>query len=813
MKHPASKGVRRLTLRTGYSIGLAGLCTMASIGCGADEAVQETREPETAQVKQAYTELGTERTIPVRVINVIANQGDPYNFALNDTQKVIEEANEVYKAAGVQFYVSRIEAAAMPNFSVLYTEQPKLWSQVKNELKVVFPNLSLTAWSDGTSKTSWQWMISAASCYGPLHELIFWAHKTIFEGTQAAPGGTVNWGVAPDRGRAAVHLFTDTPGSYSGRNILSHEVGHTLGLPHTNAYDSASDSWGFFDSADQGPLTASDLWDLVYTPGTGGAANTFYTSRAAVETAKAQGKTFDSIHKTEFGVSNCRDIGSLCYQASPPPAPPPPGFNPSDGTIQCTVNGVTYTSGDANDTNAIGGPALKGLGFRGFANPTRGTGIMGPAGGCHYTTYSAWISDSQIEVVRKTLRYQAPLPAWAVALVSPPPGITLNTDRIYLGNSDTRRQGVWLDFDGDFKRDLAVWDPPASLDLSGNNPVLGKFRILTSRSGFASGSVVNFGVLGDVPMPSDYNGDGCTDIGVRRTSGPSGIDVANNTGYFVYCPSTGAPNCGTPNCANPRVATWGFRSDTPSPSPTFHGGPGEIAVFRPSDGTFYWRKFVSGGSNGGFPPPNQSASFGAARFLGVPLSGSDFDGDGKTDPTFWNIDTQNFEILPSASGYTPKWNRQFSATPLGMPLEGVGILTVSRPSNYQSGLWSTMWSVNPPSSVTTCNVGGNDDWPITAIDRDGDWRSDMVLFNGVLGRVSFKNSHGGDCAGAVKNVTVSSWKSQGMRVFGSFDISGDGKTDVIVIDPRKMQFFWLTSESDYSTLQSKFLGTQKSVPL
>jgi hypothetical protein len=434
---------------------------------------------------------------------------------------------------------------------------------------------------------------------------------------------------------------------------------------------------------------------------------------------------------------------------------------------------------------------------------------------CPPTTYSGGISDSQGEMVRKQLRYQMPLGSDWIAKINPPVGVTLNSDRMYLGQWDARRQGVWLDFDGDARRDIAVWDPPSSLDMTGQHPVLGTFRAYTSRSNFNTAWAVNFGILGDVPMVNDFNGDGCTDIGVRRTSGSNGLQQTVNTAYFVYCPSTGAPNCGTPNCANPVTVTYGFRTDMPSPNPRFHGAPGEVAVFRPGNGTFYWRKYVAGGANGGFQGSDSTVSFGT-RFLAAPLSYSDFDADGKTDPTLWNPDSKTFEIKRSSAAYA-LWTRQFAQSP-GMPLEAVGVFTASRPSLYQSGSWATMWDVATPGPVTTCAVGGNDDWPITGIDRDGDARTDMVLFNGDnsgnVGKITFKDSHGGDCNGVVsKTISNSGWATPGMRVFGSFDMTGDNKNDIVLINPRSMEFDWLTSESDYSTILTRFLGTQRSVPL
>ena len=77
--------------------------------------------------------------------------------------------------------------------------------------------------------------------------------------------------------------------------------------------------------------------------------------------------------------------------------------------------------------------------------------------------------------------------------------------------------------------------------------------------------MTTWGRGGDIPVAGDYDGDGKTDIAVFRPS--------NGTWYILRS-----------STATWRVTTWGGGADIPVPGDYNGDGKSDIAVFRPSNG-------------------------------------------------------------------------------------------------------------------------------------------------------------------------------------------------------------------------------------
>ncbi|MCE7891027.1 MAG: hypothetical protein DYH12_15245 [Sorangiineae bacterium PRO1] len=50
-------------------------------------------------------------------------------------------------------------------------------------------------------------------------------------------------------------------------------------------------------------------------------------------------------------------------------------------------------------------------------------------------------------------------------------------------------------------------------------------------------------------------------------------------------------------------------------------------------------------------------------------------------------------------------------------------------------------------------------------------------------------------------------------VVGVADMTGDGKSEILVVEPDSMTINWITSESGYTSFQTRTIGTQRAVIL
>jgi hypothetical protein len=159
------------------------------------------------------------------------------------------------------------------------------------------------------------------------------------------------------------------------------------------------------------------------------------------------------------------------------------------------------------------------------------------------------------------------------------------------------------DFDGDGKGDQAIYRPSSgqfwvrrssdgaaltSMPTFGGVPFVGDFdgdrrgdfamftdgswQILRSEISYAPGFLIHFGIAGDKVVHSDYDGDGKDDLAVYRPS--------DGTWYIEQ------------SAGGNRVQRFGISSDVPVPADYDGDGRADIAVYR--DGTWYIDRSTSG---------------------------------------------------------------------------------------------------------------------------------------------------------------------------------------------------------------------------
>ena len=274
-----------------------------------------------------------------------------------------------------------------------------------------------------------------------------------------------------------------------------------------------------------------------------------------------------------------------------------------------------------------------------FAISTQQAGSIGKVGlvrlgapthsedqGQRYVPLAFSASGSALTVTAPATRNIAP-PGYYMLFVTNTAGVPSVAKIVKL---DRRHPGAATrnDYNGDKKTDIAVWRPSTGV---------------WSVRGI---STTTFGVSTDKPVQADYDGDWKTDIAVWRPS----------SGAW-YCPRTRLPlvtalsarHTGPGRLRRRRQdryrgvaavdravvrprhqdpVTWGVSGDKPVPADYNGDGKADLAVWRPSTGTWYVRGI-------------STTTYGVSTDKPVH---ADYDGDGKTDIAVWRPSTGQWYV-------------------------------------------------------------------------------------------------------------------------------------------------------------------------
>jgi hypothetical protein len=182
---------------------------------------------------------------------------------------------------------------------------------------------------------------------------------------------------------------------------------------------------------------------------------------------------------------------------------------------------------------------------------------------------------------------------------------------------------------------------------------------------------VQWGAVGDIPVPGDYDGDGIYDVATFRPS--------NATWYFRLSQS-----------GNSSLA-FGVSGDKPIPGDYDGDGKTDIAVFRPSTAQWFFRFGTGATANIVYGTPN-----------GIPIA-VDFDGDHHDDIGTFNQSNGVWTLRIGTTSYTLGWGVA-NDVPVPADYDGDGKADVGifRPSD---GYWHIRL---PGASVLWGQAGGSD---------------------------------------------------------------------------------------------------------
>lgn len=777
------------------TFGLIGCLALGLVdGCGQptpDAASSPTASGESlSMAQQRFSSLGVERLIPVRFVQFKAAAGDADPVSIDTLRQRIQDANRVFRTAGIQFYLRDNLVLVSPHFANMADNSTPLWSEIRSTIQSIFP-IPSDAWKSSRQDTKYRWLNDASVFYSNPQEIVDFVAPT------SATGTCMPWAC-----RNIVHSAFN----FTYENFFPHELGHYLGLPHTFNFNSAYDSdlnlgtTQVINPSTGQARSLSDFYDLVYKPGNASTPHLFFSSRSPAIPLSSSLKPIE-------GLTNYCQTAYPLNSPNNPPGVQGYGVNyvsdccddfETPGTVFCRIRN---SASAAYWEDAVTGDArLKSLAFQYTNDPNpqnRGSNIMSYTKG-----WQQGLSRSQVENLRAFLRYDVPLGslystplpsilpcAWTPDPGQPGPTCTgplyegKSGVRNLLGHPANRRPNYKLDVDGDGKRDIIVWQPPRTAGL-----LVGQFRVWKSSTGTSTN--ISFGGEESIPTVADFDGDGLTDLAIIDPQ-PNG-----NLRWRI---------CSALNCSSPTFIWYGERYDVPLPGSNFDGNSkDDLAVYRPSTGNFWASNMSGSGAGASTSGYTINVNLGAGQ-QAVP---GQYDGDSMTDPAVYDPDSALLTVRLSATSSlrTHCMGNALAPQNSGTPEQRAGgIPVVGRQSSLGRDMFSawdpylgqmsfladvTVPSVACGTGVTTCYLGSPGSagllvQPVSGhIDYDTNGVGDVLLYMSSYSSATLTGLSGtNNTCGSTINIPINNTSQQYSAVSIISDMNGDQKPEILVFSP------------------------------
>ncbi|REJ78441.1 MAG: hypothetical protein DWQ47_03035 [Acidobacteria bacterium] len=251
-----------------------------------------------------------------------------------------------------------------------------------------------------------------------------------------------------------------------------------------------------------------------------------------------------------------------------------------------------------------------------------------------------------------------------------------------------------FDFDGDSKTDVSVFRPNAGSLAENVGPEGSSSQWWFLRSSDQGTRGLQFGNSDDIPVASDFTGDGKTDIAFWRPSTGEWFILRSEDDSFFAFP-------------------FGASGDIPAPGDFDGDGKADPAVYRPSSGTW----FIVRSSDGGL----SVVPFGVSADQPIV---ADYDGDGMDDVGVYRSPDNQFWLLRSSEGVKAfQFGAPGDRTAVGdWTGDGKADVAFFRPSTSE---WYVIRSED--DSFFAFPWGANGDVPSPG-DFDGDGRFDPAVW-------------------------------------------------------------------------------------